>query len=193
MLNLKQRGDTLVEVAMAGAILAVVIATAFNIANLSYRVGVQARERTVVGGILQQQAEQLRSYRDNLVTDFPNITTNPPNIVDAKAPLCSAATPCHMQANAVNSLPLTATGAQGAYQPVNGTLAIAPFYTSQIVLTRVDDATRGKIVYATITVTWVSSISTVTNTSSLKIALADIRGLQPVDCSVAGSGGVRCQ
>ena len=41
-----QRGDTLVEVVMAMAILAVVLISAFNVANMSYHLGMQARERT---------------------------------------------------------------------------------------------------------------------------------------------------
>lgn len=70
-----QRGDTLVEVVMALAILGVMLTAAFNIANLSYRVGTSSRERTTAINLAQKQAELLRQFRDDQVatagTGFP--------------------------------------------------------------------------------------------------------------------------
>lgn len=62
-----QAGDTLVEVVMAIAILSVVLISAFNIANQSYRVGMQARERTEAVSIAQRMAERMIAQRDELV------------------------------------------------------------------------------------------------------------------------------
>ncbi|HUC86903.1 MAG TPA: prepilin-type N-terminal cleavage/methylation domain-containing protein [Candidatus Saccharimonadales bacterium] len=68
MINLQQtRGDTLVEVVIALAILAVTFAVAYNSANLSYQTSVQAREGTVAAQLLEDQAEKLRVYRDQQV------------------------------------------------------------------------------------------------------------------------------
>lgn len=72
----RQAGDTLVEVVMAIAIISVTFATAFNVANNSYRIGIQARERTQVGHIIQDQAERLRARRDELAV--ANITNDNP-------------------------------------------------------------------------------------------------------------------
>jgi prepilin-type N-terminal cleavage/methylation domain-containing protein len=68
-----QRGDTLIEVTMALAILAVVLLSATLITTRAFRLGQTARERTMVAEAAQVQAEALRSFRDNRTwTEFLN-------------------------------------------------------------------------------------------------------------------------
>jgi prepilin-type N-terminal cleavage/methylation domain-containing protein len=75
-LRLNQRGDTLVEVTMALAILALVLTGAFVAANRSYLLGQQAKERSQIVDVAQQQAEALESLRDSRTwTEFVNGTS----------------------------------------------------------------------------------------------------------------------
>jgi type II secretory pathway pseudopilin PulG len=60
-----QAGDTLVEVAMAIAILGMVLVSSFNVASAAFRMGQGAKERTQAANLVQEQAEALRNYRDS--------------------------------------------------------------------------------------------------------------------------------
>jgi Tfp pilus assembly protein PilV len=61
----KQRGDTLIEVTFALAILGFVLLGSTAIAAAAFRMGQTARERTQVAEAAQGQLEALRSFRDN--------------------------------------------------------------------------------------------------------------------------------
>ncbi len=61
----KQRGDTLIEVTFALAILGFVLMSSTAIAATAFRTGQLARERTQVATDAQEQLEALRSFRDN--------------------------------------------------------------------------------------------------------------------------------
>jgi prepilin-type N-terminal cleavage/methylation domain-containing protein len=63
--RLGQRGDTLVEITIALAILGSVIVGALNLAGTAFRQGVAARERSQAINLLQEQAEALRNHRDS--------------------------------------------------------------------------------------------------------------------------------
>lgn len=60
-----QRGDTLVEVTLALAILSLVLAGAFTTANRAFNLGQNAKERSQLVSDAQQQAEALESFRDS--------------------------------------------------------------------------------------------------------------------------------
>lgn len=60
-----QRGDTLVEVILAIAILSMVLVSSFNIASAAFRLGQSAKERSQAANLIQEQAEALRNYRDS--------------------------------------------------------------------------------------------------------------------------------
>lgn len=60
-----QTGDTLVEVALAMAILGAVIAAAYGISNRAVRLGQEAKHRNEAAQLQQYQAEAIRNYRDN--------------------------------------------------------------------------------------------------------------------------------
>ncbi|TAK89021.1 hypothetical protein EPO04_02860 [Patescibacteria group bacterium] len=59
-----QRGDTLIEVVLSITILGTLIFSALNVANLTFRIGVEARERTEAVQAAQLQAERLTALRD---------------------------------------------------------------------------------------------------------------------------------
>jgi Tfp pilus assembly protein PilV len=64
-----KRGDTLIEVMLAFAILSAVIGTAFSGAMGSYRSGITAQNRTQALFLAQYQADGLKTYRDSLDWD----------------------------------------------------------------------------------------------------------------------------
>ncbi len=61
----RERGDTLVEVMMALAILSSVLISSFNLSSRALRLGAAARERSQGVNLIQAQAEALHSYRDS--------------------------------------------------------------------------------------------------------------------------------
>ncbi len=67
MRRIDQRGETLVEVVMALGILSLVLVSSYALATGTFRLGRGAGERTQAVNSLQQQAEALRSYRDDAV------------------------------------------------------------------------------------------------------------------------------
>jgi type II secretory pathway pseudopilin PulG len=60
-----QRGDTLVEVTIAIAIISSVIGSIIYISGAAFRLGETARQRTEAASLLQQEAELIRNERDN--------------------------------------------------------------------------------------------------------------------------------
>lgn len=82
---LGERGDTLIEVTFALAILGAVLLGCTSVAASAYRLGQTARERTSVAEVAQEQMEALRSFRDNALSGnggswstFQNGTGGPP-------------------------------------------------------------------------------------------------------------------
>ncbi len=70
----KQRGDTIVEVLIAMAVLGMVLGVAFGISNRSYVTGLNAQERTEALEIAESQIELLRiasSSKDDSLLDMP--------------------------------------------------------------------------------------------------------------------------
>jgi len=65
----EERGDTLIEVTFALAILGFVLMSSTVIAMTAFRTGQTARERTQVAAEAQEQMEALRSFRDNHTWD----------------------------------------------------------------------------------------------------------------------------
>jgi Tfp pilus assembly protein PilV len=74
MKRLDERGETLVEVVMALGILSLVLVTSYALATGTFRLGRGAGERTQAVNYLQQQAEALRTYRNQ--TDWGTTFVN---------------------------------------------------------------------------------------------------------------------
>ncbi len=66
MRRLDQKGETLVEVVMALGILSLVLVSSYALATGTFRLGRGAGERTQAVNYLQQQAEALRAYRNQV-------------------------------------------------------------------------------------------------------------------------------
>ncbi len=64
-----QRGDTLIEILFAFAILASIVGFAFSSAMQSYKAAVQAQNQTQAYLLAQYQADGLKTYRDSLEWD----------------------------------------------------------------------------------------------------------------------------
>lgn len=169
-----QRGDTLVEVVMAAAILSVVLATSFNIASLSFRLGVQARERSEAVRLVQEQAERLHLYRDQLAS--ANASDLTIHLFD-NSHLGNCATECRFDP--------TAPVAAGT-QPTDCALTPAACQQGIYHVAITATPTAGESVEPTIKVSWTSILGGEDNVSQVKLFLADKRAIQPRDCSVAG-------
>lgn len=66
---MNERGDTLIEVIMAMAILTGVLLATYSVSIRAFHAGTTARERQQVSALMEEQAEALRQYRDN--SDWP--------------------------------------------------------------------------------------------------------------------------
>jgi hypothetical protein len=188
-----QRGDTLVEVALSIAILSVVLTTSFNVANLTFRLGLDARERVQVLGLMQDQAERLRLYRDRLVatTDISIPASGRADgsgmfdALDLACPISPAATPqnCHLNFDA-NGEPVPTPGT------LNGISGTPPNTIIRVQSINVWGGPSGpdprdKRRAFKIVGTW-DAPGGGTNSSQINLVLVDKRS-QPIDCSVAGS------
>ncbi|MBP7017952.1 prepilin-type N-terminal cleavage/methylation domain-containing protein [Candidatus Saccharibacteria bacterium] len=69
-----QRGDTLIEVTLAVAILATVLASAYAVTSRAAKSGQAAKERSQAVALVQQQAEIIQSFAildwDEFISDF---------------------------------------------------------------------------------------------------------------------------
>jgi type II secretory pathway pseudopilin PulG len=77
-MSFKHRGDTLVEVLFAFAILSLVMSTAFSGALSAYKSSLAAQNQTQANFVAQYQAEALKTYRDALEWDsaiYPSFLT----------------------------------------------------------------------------------------------------------------------
>lgn len=191
----KQAGDTLVEVVMAIAIFSVALASVYSVANVSYRSGINARERTQAAHLLQDQAERLRRYRDQLVVQNIDISSAdiftaanfPGSTAKASAPAAPAA------GGAIPPGMYVGTSSSGRLQAIAGLSPNCyglPTCQLTIYVTRQQNSTvpaLGKIT-ALVYVTWKSLNGGEDNVSSFQYSLTDTRPIQPCDASLAGGG-----
>ncbi|HVQ43631.1 MAG TPA: prepilin-type N-terminal cleavage/methylation domain-containing protein [Candidatus Saccharimonadia bacterium] len=126
----RERGDTLVEVVIALAILAFVLLGATLVATSAFRTGQTARERTQVSNEAQRQMEALRSFRDNHTWDEfrVGVGASYPGVDNVPVTPCrfDATKHCfHMETQAV--------GANTEFVPVTGsTVGSVPTSTIEI-------------------------------------------------------------
>jgi len=187
-----QSGDTLIEVVVSLAILAVTLVTSFDIANRSYSEGFQSREHTQAVFLAQEQVEKLYAFRNNLITAAIAANSSTPVMQPTPSNFgyCAAAAGCHFD-------PGSSTPSSGPAQPIifggiTYHVVIGPLATPAINVTN----DQGSFVA---TVSWSSSVGTGQtaantgdtgtneNTTTLDAILVDNRGTIPRDCSVVGS------
>ena len=88
------RGDTLVEVTFALAILGAVLIGSTVVTTGAFRTGQTAKERTEVASVAQGQIEALRSFRDNHTwTEFRSGTANFRGVDNAPVAACTLNSP----------------------------------------------------------------------------------------------------
>lgn len=109
-----ERGDTLVEVVFALAILTLVLTGSIGITVKAFQQGQTARERTQLTDEAQQQMEVLRAFRDNHTwAEFLNGGTGYLGVINAQGGSCVITNSC-IHLKLANSVLLT------EYQPVAG-------------------------------------------------------------------------
>lgn len=181
-----QRGDTLVEVVMAMAIFTLVLLSAYTIASLSVRIGIQARERTQAVYLAQQQAERLLARRDELLEN--NQESPPPdgtgvnifsisNFRGSNAPYVFNSSLTKQDCGGTLAAP-TGAGCQ------NGIFRVAIGSTTQ---TLYRPGPTPDQLNANIRVSWESAVGeSTTNTINVTVTLSDTRANPVRDCSVKG-------
>jgi len=133
------RGDTLVEVTFALAILGAVLIGSTVVTTSAFRTGQTAKERTEVASVAQGQVEALRSFRDNHTwAEFRVGTVNFLGIDNAPAAGCTLNSPGQRCFHMVLA---TAAGVtQWVPQPGAGTAnvpgAVIEFYTPTAALSK---------------------------------------------------------
>lgn len=187
-----QSGDTLVEVVMALAILAVTLVTSFDLSNRSYSEGFQAREHTQAIYLAQEQAEKLYAFRNNLIATA--VAAKDPTGVIQPTPsnfgYCASAAGCHF--DPTSSTPSSGPIQSAVFNGVTYHVVIAPFTTPATVnneegLFQVEVSWSSSIRTGTTAPAATGDTGTNENTTTVNVILIDNRGIVPRDCSVAGS------
>lgn len=175
-----QRGDTLVEVLFAGAILGVMLVGAFALANQTYSLGLQARERTEATALLQREVERivdLRNTEEKRISALPNgdsiILFDPPTAVSPA------------ERTVFNDLPsevcFSGSVSPAQYTPGKCSNGLYRIWTTVNTL----GADKLEI---TVNVDWNSASSSAKNLSDTELILTD-RRIQPKLC---GQGNSAC-
>jgi uncharacterized protein YegL/type II secretory pathway pseudopilin PulG len=130
-----ERGDTLLEVVFALAILSMVLLSTTLVVTKSYRIGQTARERTIVSMFAQDHVEAVRNFRDNRKwRDFLYGENGSNGILNtAVSTSCRVTSPC-MHMNLTTGLPVD-----------GGTTSIVPTSYVEIVATPDDPVTPTKV------------------------------------------------
>lgn len=87
----RQRGDTIVEVMIAAAIIGLVIAISYATSSRALRAGRQAQERTEAYKYVESQLEQLKLMADTNVKSFGLDTSKPVHVSNQAASVYSDA------------------------------------------------------------------------------------------------------
>ncbi len=161
-MSITRRGDTLIEVMFAFAILSAIIAVSFSGAMNSYKASLSAQNETQASFVAQYQADALKAYRDSLEWNYAEapsfltgystsspplpamgsyITTTPPT------PFCMQYQPSGASWKVIKA-DLPAADCNLLVQ----TLAPQLGSSATLAITLTGDATNG--VYASIKVTW---------------------------------------
>ena len=190
----KQRGDTLVEVVLAIAILGSVLTIAYRMSTESFQLGVDSREHIQAVNVAQQQAEELRWYASQQMMKGTSLLSTANGTLLFQCPLANGI--CNMQSSAGVITPqngaydcsaVVSPGCRVQFQSPND-IALDPNPTAPPGSTYPELDEK-------ITVTWPSIVQSSEpclsagancETVSLDVRLADVNNYSPIDCSVAG-------
>jgi Tfp pilus assembly protein PilV len=163
----RQNGDTLVEVTFAIAILTVVLVTAYNIASVTVHTGLQARERTEAAKIAQDQAEQLRGWRDYDLANGNTFFANDPGLS-----ACFSG-PCTIY---IHSVQCTGANCGPPSEPGNA------LYKVQVQAAW-DNPQHSRVLFS-IKVRWENAVDPSTqNVTSVDFRMADTSKIKPIPCA----------
>ncbi len=186
---LTQRGDTIVEVVIALAILASILVSTFSLIVRAYALGRAANERTQIVNLVQQQSERLRNMRDQLAAGaYPGVSWNGYNgaFKNQLRNITSTFDPNH-------KFHVDVSG--GSMVLVDGpdTPSGVAAGTAQVYVRVLDPSVNSKeeIMY-TVEATWKDSYDP-NPKASLVSFLVDIDGLQPQNCSAIKPQTGNCQ
>ncbi len=179
-----QRGDTLVEVILALAMLSFIVVSSLTLSLRAYRQGQEAKERTVISNLMQEQAEGLRSLRDRETWRNPGFASNgPPTGVGTHV---ATGGPFHMEKNAA-----------GKWVVRDGAVVLNSQFNFNITAFKYShpgDVVNGDNLYQfDLKADWPSSTPGVNNTANFSYLLGNLDGLKPYDCSNLGPGSATGQ
>ncbi len=158
-----QRGETLIEVVIAAAIMAMAAASSMSIANAAFKTGVQSRERTEAIYAVQDQAEKLVHYRNTLMESGVAGTM----FTSGNFP-CSSS--CRMSADGRQFL--------GGTQTYNGRYVVS--------ITRQAEPSGSPYAQRfTVRAAW-NDVKNHASSSEVRLLLVDKRGGSLTDCGVVG-------
>lgn len=131
MIRLQNRGDTIVEVMLAIALLSAILFSSWGIVNRSTQIGLVARQRVEMVNYLKEQAEILQNRRDANPATFKSSITTQGSVVTA-----STLTPSSINENAcsnaqmsqVSPPPVPATHFHHQLDSETGVLTKSPGY-----------------------------------------------------------------
>jgi prepilin-type N-terminal cleavage/methylation domain-containing protein len=171
-----QRGDTLIEVTIALAILAMVLAGSTAVAVKAFQVGQTGRERTAIVEAAQAQMEAVRSFRDGHTWDeFLNGSPTPPSYNGVLSNLAGGIT-CNVKATltCLHMVPITnASGTE--YQPASGGM-LGSVPTSFIEIAVVPElGSPTEIVDVTVSYGFISLGGSRTNTGHITTQLTNVQ------------------
>jgi hypothetical protein len=175
------KGETIIEVTMAIAILATTVVMAYATANTSTHIGVQAKEHIQAVHLAAQQADRLKAKRDADMVALPTIASGNILGVGSTYGPCAIATGPKCYIN--SSLIASAAGATGQPCPA----AVFPAGTNCHVWFERDPSNNSgnSKTHFTTHVTWDSQNGNQTNTVAIDVILVDKRDFKPQDCSEA--------
>ncbi len=182
MLNRNQSGDTLVEVAIAMAILGAVIATAYAVSNKAVQMGLTAKERVQAAQLQQYQAEALRSFRDNALNDgattWDQFRTTSFGVLDAHIAPPADADACNTPAFSAARFYLRINNSSHKWIAPNssrGAIKTGVFTECVIASTAAGDLSRVRF---DIFITWPGIGSSPDNRSVITTYLEDTKGIK---------------
>ncbi len=159
-MSIIRRGDTLIEVLFAFAILSAIIAVSFSGAMNSYKSALSAQNQTQASFVAQYQADALKTYRDSLewndTTAYSFLTGNSPSLPAMSSYIGSSSFCMEHQASTNSWGVIEITAITTCDDLLRTTLApqLGSSAKLAITLTAVDPADFTKGVYASIQVTW---------------------------------------
>lgn len=175
----REAGDTLVEVLLGLTILSAVLITSFSTATAAFRLGQNAKERTIAGDILQEQAEALRNFRD----------VNADSWTTTESGVTGVVSPFHMEKVSSNWTPVG--GPLDCSDPIKRVIYCNKYdkFTIKVTPTTLNlDLLSGTFqrINLDLVATWQGQGISGLQTETISTAIVDISSLNPCRGNVAG-------